>query len=41
MIYGENMGHVWAKVRIGNPSRTKFVEVNALVDIATTLTVVP
>jgi len=35
------MGHVWVKVRIGDPDRIRVIEINALVDTGATLTVVP
>jgi len=35
------MGHVWVKVRLGDPAGTKIIEVDALVDTGATLTVIP
>ena len=35
------LGHVWVKVRIGDPDRLNVAEVEALVDTGATLTVVP
>ncbi|MEM0233687.1 MAG: retroviral-like aspartic protease family protein [Candidatus Nezhaarchaeales archaeon] len=35
------MGHVWVKARIGDESRIKLIETNALVDTGATLTVIP
>jgi len=35
------MGHVWVKAKIGDPSKRRVVEVNALVDTGATLTVIP
>ncbi|ABW02606.1 aspartyl protease family protein [Caldivirga maquilingensis] len=35
------MGHVWVKVRIGDPEMRKIIEVDALVDTGATLTVIP
>jgi len=35
------MGHVWVKVKIGDPNKEKIIEVDALVDTGATLTVIP
>lgn len=35
------MGHVWVRVRIGDVNLKRIVDVNALVDTGTTLTVIP
>ena len=35
------MGHVWVKVRIGDPGKRRVAEVDALVDTGATLTVIP
>ena len=35
------MGHIWVKVRLGDPNQTRVVEVNALVNTSATLTVIP
>jgi len=35
------MGHVRAKVRIGDPNKERVIEVEALVDTGATLTVIP
>ncbi|MEM2894160.1 MAG: retroviral-like aspartic protease family protein [Candidatus Bathyarchaeia archaeon] len=35
------MGHVWVKAKIGNESRIRYVETDALVDTGATLTVIP
>ena len=35
------MGHVWVRVRVGDPEKRRIVEVTALVDTEATLTVIP
>ena len=35
------MGHVWVRVRVGDPEKRRVVEVTALVDTGATLTVIP
>jgi aspartyl protease family protein len=35
------MGHVWVRVKIGDPDKKRVVEVDALVDTGATLTVIP
>ncbi len=35
------MGHVWVKVKIGDPGKKRVIEVEALVDTGATLTVIP
>ncbi|ADM27366.1 conserved hypothetical protein [Ignisphaera aggregans DSM 17230] len=35
------MGHVWVKARIGDPSKRRVIEVDALVDTGATLTAIP
>jgi len=35
------LGHIWVKVKLGDPEKRKVVEVEALVDTGATLTVIP
>jgi predicted aspartyl protease len=35
------LGHVWVRSKIGDESCSRFVEIDALVDAGTTLTIIP